>query len=255
MNKIIAKHNGGDGIFLELFGGKGRIAKSLRRAGFAAASLDTANDQNQDICSPSFLRRLKQLIRDGVIRGIWLGPPCQTWSIACRPAVRSQQCPLGLPSVPSHRQASLELGNRTMHAAAEIVQCCCAHGVPVAVENPATSLFFRAPPIEKLTQFPCHKSMNVTMCAFGARWRKITRVATWHVDDYDPPAVCCGRHGICDYSKRQHIVLSGNIPGSGTSWTSTAAAYPQKFAKFFAHLMIQSWHSSLDGRKFGILSA
>ncbi len=47
----------------------------------------------------------------GFVFGVWLGTPCQTWSIACRPALRSISAIFGFSIIAPHRRAALKSGN------------------------------------------------------------------------------------------------------------------------------------------------
>eukprot|EP00974_Lingulodinium_polyedra_P062860 6068391-Lingulodinium_polyedra.AAC.1 len=52
-----------------------------------------------DLLRGKVLRRLRRLIRTGNCLGILAAPPCTTYSIARRPALRSRQWPEGRPGL------------------------------------------------------------------------------------------------------------------------------------------------------------
>eukprot|EP00959_Pyramimonas_sp_CCMP1952_P337367 7064934-Pyramimonas_sp.AAC.1 len=65
------------------------------------------------------------------------------------------------------------------------------------------------------------------MCSFGAPWRKRTRVTCRapYNPPSSPPCLCRGRGGMCSYSSKRHIVLTGIDRASGMLWTRRAEPY------------------------------
>ena len=80
-----------------------------------------------------------------------------------------------------------------------------------------------------LTAVDCEQRV-VDMCAFGAHWRKRTRVVCWA--RYHPPGAVCrcnGRKGMCGFRDSRHITLSGVDRSTGLLWTRLAEEYPRRF--------------------------
>eukprot|EP00973_Karenia_brevis_P055395 7702077-Karenia_brevis.AAC.1 len=61
-------------------------------------------------------------------------------------------------------------------------------------------------------------------CPFGAPWRKRTKLRSYKIDLKDI-AITCGGRGVCEFSGKPHIALSGT--SNGVFRTSLAAAYPK----------------------------
>ena len=57
-------------IFLELFGGCGRVAASARAMGYAALSLDINSSSLENHLTPAFLNRVLGWIAGGVVAGV-----------------------------------------------------------------------------------------------------------------------------------------------------------------------------------------
>ena len=97
-------------------------------------------------------------------------------------------------------------------------------------------MIFHAPPLAKLMRHPECRIADVTMCAFGTKYRKATNVALWFLN----PApfvkrMCTGK--CCKYSQRKHVVLQGQL-------TALAAVYPKRFAAAAAGILLNggvSW--------------
>ncbi len=125
------------GVFLDLFSGTGAVGKAWRSLGHAVISFDTNLDPFLfDLTSPIVLKVVLGWIRSNYVLGIHCGTPCTTWSIACKPAVRSKSQIFGFSTVPAHRLAGLLLGNRTMRSTARIIEHARKLGVPISLENP-----------------------------------------------------------------------------------------------------------------------
>ena len=231
---------GKSGIFLEIFSGVGRIAQCLRFKKEAAIGLDVLDDPMFDMSKKCLCHAIRLLIRAGVIRGIFLAPPCTTWSIACKPAVRNINHLYGLDDVPAHRQQGVKIGNDTFLASVSIIKCCLSHGVPVMIENPDTSMMFKVPILTNLTRDQSWQEHRFTMCGFGARWRKATKVWSWNCGSIHLPRMCASRTGVCDFTGQFHIRLAGHDKSSGKCWTSIASAYPMPMAKVFATALCEA---------------
>jgi len=94
--------------------------------------------------------------------------------------------------------------------------------------------------------------ISITMCAFGAPYKKPTRLAVWMEDDAASP-IChrlfSGKKckapprkrkmpALCQFTGAQHNVLSG-LSQSGKFKTMVAQPYPPMLAETLAQLFIQ----------------
>lgn len=234
-------------LFLELFASSGQVAAQWRAAGYGAMAFEINLGDHFDVTRPSTMRLIKGWLRSHCVSGMWLGTPCTTWSRARRGPVgshwaplRSSEHPEGLEGLSDRDQAKVRLGNRTARASAELIQLCVALKIPVALENPQTSLLWSYPPIARLMLHACASVIDADMCAFGARWRKATKVATWHCQRVLAPPRCRGHGGVCGFSARPHVILSGRDPVSGCLWTRRAQCYPKRFASWAARVVTRS---------------
>ena len=228
------------GIFLELFGGTGKVAKAWRALGFAALSLDVLNGPMEDHLARAFEDVIVGWIRGGVVLGFVLGTPRTTWTRALRRPLRDAAEPMGKSHLNDSELARLKVGNATFHFSCRIIARCRALGIPVLLENPQTSLLWTAPRFLSLTSHNDARRSDCHMCQYGTRWRKATRVQGWNVCSLEALSCKCrGKNGICSRSKLPHIELSGTAPG-GRKWTSLAAAYPPAFAAAAAAVLVFS---------------
>jgi len=210
------------------------------RLGYPCLCMDIRHSALFDLTHPTVSRTILMWIKVGRVAGVWLAPPCTSWSAACRPAVRSRSYLFGLPSVPAHRAESLKTGNDTHHFVIKIVSLCVRLRVPCAVENPDTSLFWLTPQMQHhLRRSAVYR---FCFCAFGTKWRKATKVAAWNLAIPGlADKMCTKGKGVCQYSGRRHTVLKGRDPVSGRNKTSLAAAYPHRFASVVAAAFVDQF--------------
>jgi hypothetical protein len=232
-------------IFLELYAGKGGVATKLRARGHGAMNFEIDDGDEYDLLRPAVRKLLLGWLAAGVVRGVWLGTTCSSWSRARRGpphsawcAIRSNRFINGLPNLRPKDQHKVELGNRTMRQSAEFILACIRSNTPVMLENPATSMAWLFPPIARLLKQSSCYIINLDQCAYGTPWRKATRVASWHCGTHPELACkCSGRKGICSFSKKHHIVLSGASKTAGVLWTSLAQGYPSLMSSSFARVL------------------
>ena len=99
-------------------------------------------------------------------------------------------------------QAAVDLGNSQLRFALGLISLCRSMGVPVYLENPGTSWVWSTPKLRSLVTASDAAVYNLDMCAFGARWRKFTKVACWARHHPEAPQIarCCCRQGFCSFS-------------------------------------------------------
>ena len=227
-------------LFLELFGGCGRVAASAQAMGYAALSLDINASPLENHLSPVFLNKILGWISSGAIAGVWLGTPCSTWTRALRVPLRTEQHPDGRPDLSPDQFHKLDIGNKSFLFSLHVIRACLRHGIGAMIENPQTSLMWSSPHFHKLLNLKSSTSVVSHMCQFGAPWRKATRVQAWGVGElWELAKKCGGPRGFCSRTLRPHLELTGRAPG-GKHWTSIAAAYPDAFARAAAAILVRT---------------
>ena len=233
-------------LFLELFGGCGRVAASAQAMGYGALSLDINASPLENHLTPAFLNRILGWISGGVIAGVWLGTPCSTWTRALRAPLRTEQYPDGRPDLSPDQCSKLDIGNKSFLFSLQIIRACLRYGVGVMIENPQTSLMWSSPHFQKLLNLKSSTSVVCHMCQFGAPWRKATRVQAWGIGElWELAKKCSGPRGLCSRTLRPHLELSGRAPG-GKHWTAIAAAYPAAFARAAAAILVRTCENKLS---------
>ena len=197
-------------VFLELFAGRGVLSRCLRSKGYGVISLDVANSPLEDLCNRVVFDVIRGWLSSGAVLGVWLGTPCTTWCFAHNaPVVRLRSHIFGKPRLIARHHETAAFGNYTMLFSARVIALCIRLGVPCFLENPHSSMLFKAPAIAELLGDTCCQSFVSDYCQYGARWRRTTRVCTWLSTSEAPSRRCCGSGGQpCPRSQQKHIRLS-----------------------------------------------
>lgn len=258
LNKVLRaemKRSRTSQVFLDLFASTGRVAAALRArhaVGDFAMKLD--DDARFDLERLDTVDHICGWISPGCVAGVMVATPSSSWSRARRGVpgtpggpLRSSAQPLGVASLPAADQEQVRRGNVQMRATVRILKAALRFKVPAVLENPCQSILWQAPALAALCRSPLCRTSVVDMCAFGARWRKRTKLVAWHADLQPVKGLCQGAHGMCSFSARPHIKLERRGPGN-VVWTRRAQAYPTRLAAQLGRVLstaADSWH--LDG--------
>lgn len=71
-------------VFLEVFAGSSRVTRALQEAGHAAVAVDIQRGEEHDCTDPGVLQTIEALVTEGHMKGVFLAPPCSSWSAARR---------------------------------------------------------------------------------------------------------------------------------------------------------------------------
>jgi len=213
-------------VFVEPFTGSLGLGPALRQLGYGMVTLDPRKGAWGDVTDPTVLDALRGWVQSGAVLGLWLTPPCSTWSTAARPGYRSREHLRGLPGLSQDRCANVDLGSETLRVSVDLIRLCRRRRVPVFLEHPRNSLIWQVPEVRELCRLAGARELSYDACQYGARWRKGTKTMTWNAEGFTfVPRRCSGRQGFCSHSGKRHIVLTGPSP-SGPLWTSIAAQRP-----------------------------
>ena len=75
-----------------------------------------------------------------------------------------------------------------------------------------------------------HSSVVIDMCAFGAAWKKPTRLLTVNCSLNKFAGHICRSKSGCSFTGLPHEILSGRSAEHKCLWTQVASAYPPLFA-------------------------
>ena len=236
-------------VILELFSGTNSFSRIGKSKGWGCVSIDIVHGDHHDLTNPTVQRIIRSWIHSGLVWVIWLGTPCNSWSRARHDinggGPRSNDHIWGLPpdQLSPADQLRIALGNATLKFSCSIVRMCRKYKIPCCLENPASSLIWKAPPLRILSSLGSIATSD--FCQYGKPWRKRTNVCTWNVDPGELVTnTCKGRGGVCSRTHKKHIVLKGLHPTRHIPWTKVAEPYPSPWVK--------AWWACLENSSFNL---
>ena len=133
-----------------------------------------------------------QSFDSGLVLAIMLEPPCTTYSIIRRPALRSKSFPYGIN--PSDPQTLV--GNPLASRACQVFCIAAINYVAAMLETPFSSLLKHLPFWLAASSLPCSHQVRVDSCRFGSPHLKSFRMLHAHLEacNIDRRCECCGPH-------------------------------------------------------------
>ena len=164
-------------LCVEVFCGKARLSKSLRKLGFQVFSVDHRSCKGIpiltiDILSAKQVKILDELLSKGNLLYVHFAPPCGTASAARSirlskrrhgpPPLRSIQRPMGLSNLTPGQRKRVNLANALYQWTCRTILKLHARGVGWSVENPSSSLMWLTDPFQSL-----HRELKAELIAFA----------------------------------------------------------------------------------------
>jgi len=254
-------------IFLHLFSGHRRAGDLQMQlewcstgldAQIIVLSLDLAIDPiNGNLARVDTIALWRSRIREGVVRGLLGGPPCETWSVARwskggpRPLRRLDDC-WGIPGLSQRHSEQVDVGNFLLQATLLLVAELVASGGSAVVEHPAIPVreprcpcIWNLKCMQILMKAPISESFEFDQCEHGQIATAPTRLLAVRLPAlksllYDTP----GR-GRCSHAGG-HTPLVGKDP-TGTWRTAAKKTYPASMCRAIAQAFIAQFRNSLTG--------
>jgi hypothetical protein len=184
-------------------------------------AFDIMNNPTFDMRSDSFLDFVKEQLRtDKNIKYVHFAPPCNTFSQACWPRVRSVARPEGKFGL--HPKAKVRVRDANL-VVKNMLECCHVadeEGIAVSIENPGKSYLWHMPNMKEYIAKTDASSYVIHYCRYGEEYKKPTKfVTTLH---------CLKTLSkTCNHPPKSHAKLSGwkdlsnkqrkMVPTKGTS--------------------------------------
>lgn len=228
-------------VFIEIFSGCGKLASAVARVtGWTVLLWDINLGDDYDLTKASNRGKIVNWIRAGLILGLHLGTPCESFSRArdVPPGpmpLRSDARPLGLDGLKPHDQVKVLIGNMFMRFSAMLLRLARFFNFPATLENPARSRLWLCPPIKSLINKK-HSQFAIThYCAWGTQWKKATGFLGIHIclDRLDNARCLSSKRGICGHTGKPHVQLHGRDQ-FGNWLTKQAQPYPPKLCTALA---------------------
>ena len=213
---------------LEVFSGSGHLSEACGKKGVPiAASVDIQHGPHHDLTRHSTQSFLCSVILQCNLFYCHFGTPCTVFSMARK----------GLKNMFAARakeRVSCELAFYT----AKLCEICMSVGTFWSIENPVSSALWEFFPIQQLMQRADVFVVEFPMCAYGAPYRKLTRIVT------NLESLCSLQRQCHHFRHRVQLVGRMKVFQDG-KWnymnrTQHASAYPQQLAEVWAGLIARA---------------
>lgn len=155
--------------FIEVFSGASRVTEYVASFGIICGPpLDISISEEYDLRLVHVVSWLTHLIQSGTLKGLLLEPPCTSFSIMRRPALRSKFCPFGFDA----ENAQTSTGNLLGHRAMQLAWCAAVEKVAAIIEKPWTSLMRHLPSWAALLRLESAEEIRADSCQFGSIHQK-----------------------------------------------------------------------------------
>ena len=235
-----ARARGQTGTVLVVFSGpEGRthcLSASLRLLGFKVYDVDTKIDgASMDVTRRLVADRLVTAIRARRYLAVFLATPCESYSVARRPRLRTSAQPLGVTPCPAGWERYLAKHNALARFTARVMAAASEAGVPAAIENPASrsdpsspAYWARYHQHGSLWHVPCIVELELSVvvgaqCALGAEWQKWTSIGANYLMAMFTRGFAARR---CEHGVGRHQQVAHGLDALGNSKSAMAAAYP-----------------------------
>ena len=212
--------------FLEVFSGSNHLSEALKKKRWEiVGSLDVKHSVTHDLTRKSTQQALVQFILTSTLCYIHFGTPCTVFSIARKGLKNLERA--------RHRERiACELAFFTV----KLVEICLARGIYFSIENPCSSMLWELAPIKKLRLRDDTFEVDFPMCAYGAPYKKPTRVLT-------NSEALCSLNRTCNHRKHSQqlvgrvSVLDATGKKVSKNRTDLAGAYPHELASVWSSVI------------------
>ena len=228
-------------MYLEVFSGDGGLTAALKTMGLEAHAIDIRHGEGHNVLDPDVKAHIFKLVRRGMVKFVWIGMPCTTFSLARKyddlgpPPLRSNSQPRGLEGLSRSQQRVLDNGNALFDFSISLVQCLNRCRVPWALENPATLRCWLMPEMVKIAA--ASNSITLAFCQYGEPWRKRTAILHHGIALEQLERQCTGVHGYCSRTNKRHLLLRG-VNANHQFWTRVAQPYPLLLCRELAQELV-----------------
>ena len=151
--------------FIEVFAGAATVTDQVAALGFSVGCpIDLSYDAELDVSKLFVLEWIVHLVTNHYVKGVMIEPPCTTFSVMRRPALRSREFPFGFDL--SDPQTSV--GTKLAMIALLILYICDRQGLTAILENPWTSKIKYLPAWKYLVNKKSCQMVRCDSCAYGS---------------------------------------------------------------------------------------
>lgn len=224
-------------MMMEIFSGSMSLSKACeKKKMFVLASIDIKQGSHFDLTNRDVQEEVIRVIKGGLVHYVHFGTPCTVFSVA-RKGIRNLE----------RARYRERLGCELAFFTARAVEACIQHGVAWSIENPLSSALWDLWPIQQIRLRSDTYTVEFPMCAYGAPFRKMTRLLT------NLGELCSLNRG-CFHLKHSEV-LAGKVKvssGSGYEYmnkTELAGTYPKGLAEIWSSILRRVFGPCADETK------
>ena len=221
---------------IEIFSGTATICSVAKQCGMVnSLALDKIRKRGSkttifvfDITKADNRELLMHWLESPLVCWVHMAPVCGTCSRAREidnggpPPLRSNEFPMGLPSLGPEERGRVEKANELYVYACTIFEKCHIKGILVTMENPSSSIFWLKEPVLKLLNRVELSYTNFQVCMYGGSRPKWTQIAANFKNITEMDLACDKSHKHLPWGK----VMDDT--GRLIFATSEEAQYPRK---------------------------
>ena len=208
--------------FIETFAGAAKITRFLAQMGFTVGPpLDLSVSPEYDMNSTFVSSWISFMLSEKRLKSFFGGPPCTTFSIMRRPALRNAQIPFGFDT----EDEQTRVGNELAHRGGQALYIAHQNDAAGILENPYSSFMKHLPFWNVLRRLPNSSEVRTDSCRFGSPHLKSFRLLGVNVD-----LSVLARRCVC---KAKHVVVQGGF-------TKISATYTDQLAQAIASVLAES---------------
>ena len=205
--------------FLEVFSGASTVTAAMASLGFVVGPpVDLSISEEYNMEWAHVASWITFMIASKRLCSVMCEPPCTSFSLMRRPALRSQRSPYGFDT--SNRQTFL--GNLLVCRSLQILRIALINGVSAILETPFSALTRHLPPYKNFLKSPGVSMCRSDSCMFGSIHHKPFRFLGVHVDLSGLSRRCSKDHS--------HVVVQG-------SYTKASATYAPELSECLARTL------------------
>ena len=207
--------------FIEVFAGSGRVTDAVSKRGFVVClPIDLSRSSELDVALHHVASWLAFMISEKRTKSFMVEPPCTTFSIMRRPALRDAEFPFGYdPTDPQTAD-----GNVLAHRAFQLLKVGLVEQVTGLLETPNSSKMKNLPSWKSMLFHPDASMCRTDSCAYGSAHLKSFKFLGVHADMEPLSGRCSGDH--------EHLQVQGK-------YTMGSAVYTPRLAEALAEVMIR----------------
>ena len=218
-------------------------------------TIDIINGDRGDLSKWENILFWMDLVAQGLVVLVVGGPPCETWSAAKDPPVRSATQLWGLDRLSPYSRRQVDVGNTFLRGQHLIMWSCNFHDVPALKEHPAHPVWkgpdapssWLLPEEQVLYSQPGNTTVTFNTCLLGAPYTKPTTFGAVKFPEIVLLLQQLPNHGVCiklpdgcNVCGKTHVALKGRA-ADGHFLTAEAKQYTKDLCNLIARAAILAW--------------